>query len=240
MKHLGVLTAGGDTPALNATLAGVVRRANELEIAVTGIMDGFGGMIDPRVPHVRLNPLFQTIPELQPHRGGTILGSSRTYIGETNVELCRAAAGRLARLEANGRAGLDGLICIGGDGTINGMQPLSEFLPCVLAPKTIDNDLGLNYPGEPNDWLRQDPRRRRRRRDRRPDLRQAVRPGEREPAVDGERRHARLRDRRAGRRPGDPAHPHHRREPPPDRRGRGDGPRQRVHRPGQRVRPART
>ena len=157
MKHLGVLTAGGDTPALNATLAGVVRRANELEIAVTGIMDGFGGMIDPRVPHVRLNPLFQTIPELQPHRGGTILGSSRTYIGETNVELCRTAAGRLARLEANGVTGLDGLICVGGDGTINGMQPLSEFLPCVLAPKTIDNDLGLNYPGEPNDWLRQDP-----------------------------------------------------------------------------------
>ncbi|MFH5806388.1 6-phosphofructokinase [Alienimonas sp. DA493] len=151
MKHLGVLTAGGDTPALNATLYGVTRRASELGIAVTGIMNGFGGMMDPRAPHVRLNPLLQPIPELQPHQGGTILGSSRHYIGEKNFEDCRVAAERLRRL------GLEALICVGGDGTINGMQPLSEFLPCVLAPKTIDNDLGLNYEGEPNDWLRQDP-----------------------------------------------------------------------------------
>ena len=151
MKHLGVLTAGGDTPALNATLYGVVERANQLDYEVTGIMKGFGGMVDPRVPHVRLNPLRHTIPELQPHRGGTILGASRTYIGETNTDLCREAAGRLAQL------GIDSLICVGGDGTINGMQPLSQFLPCVLAPKTIDNDLGLNYPEEPNDWVRLDP-----------------------------------------------------------------------------------
>jgi len=50
---------------------------------------------------------------------------------------------------------IDGLICIGGDGTLNGMQPLTERLPCVLAPKTIDNDLGLNYRNEPDEWLRQ-------------------------------------------------------------------------------------
>ena len=40
---------------------------------------------------------------------------------------------------------VDGLICIGGDGTLSGMQALSDTLPTVLAPKTIDNDLGLNY-----------------------------------------------------------------------------------------------
>ena len=151
MKHLGVLTAGGDTPALNATLYGVTRRASELGIAVSGIMKGFGGMMDPRVPHVRLNPLLQPIPELQPHHGGTILGSSRFYIGEKNFDGCRAATDCLQQL------GIEALICVGGDGTINGMQPISESLPCVLAPKTIDNDLGLNYDGEPNDWLRQDP-----------------------------------------------------------------------------------
>ncbi len=151
MKHLAVLTAGGDTPALNATLYGVTRRANELGIAVTGIMKGFSGMTDPRVPHVRLNPLFQTIPELQPHHGGTILGSSRHYIGEKNFEGCRVATDCLRKL------GVEALICVGGDGTINGMQPIGEFMPCVLAPKTIDNDLGLNYDGEPNDWVIQDP-----------------------------------------------------------------------------------
>jgi 6-phosphofructokinase 1 len=49
---------------------------------------------------------------------------------------------------------IDGLICIGGDGTLNGLQPLAERLPVVLAPKTIDNDLGLNYPNEPDEWVR--------------------------------------------------------------------------------------
>ena len=38
---------------------------------------------------------------------------------------------------------------MGGDGTLNGLQPLADRLPTVLAPKTIDNDLGLNYPDEP-------------------------------------------------------------------------------------------
>jgi ATP-dependent phosphofructokinase / diphosphate-dependent phosphofructokinase len=49
---------------------------------------------------------------------------------------------------------LDGLICIGGDGTLNGMQALCHHLPVVLTPKTIDNDLGLNYLDETNEWQR--------------------------------------------------------------------------------------
>jgi 6-phosphofructokinase 1 len=52
------------------------------------------------------------------------------------------------------KLGIEGLICIGGDGTLNGLQPLAERLPVVLAPKTIDNDLGLNYPSEPDEWVR--------------------------------------------------------------------------------------
>jgi 6-phosphofructokinase 1 len=150
MRRIAVLTAGGDTPALNATLYGVGERANQLGVEVFGIMKGFGGMIDPRVPHLHLNPLFTTIPELDPCLGGTILGASRTYISGEETDLLKAVAGRLMGL------GIEGLICIGGDGTINGMQPLSEFFPCVLAPKTIDNDLGLNYLDEPNDWVRDD------------------------------------------------------------------------------------
>ena len=57
--------------------------------------------------------------------------------------------------------GIEGLICVGGDGTLNGLQPLAERLPTVLAPKTIDNDLGLNYPSEAG---RMGARQRRRRR----------------------------------------------------------------------------
>lgn len=80
MKRIGILTAGGDTPALNATILGAVERANQLRIEVFGIIKGFNGLLNPTVPHVHLNPLFQAIPELDPTRGGTILGASRTYL----------------------------------------------------------------------------------------------------------------------------------------------------------------
>jgi 6-phosphofructokinase 1 len=148
MRRIGILTAGGDTPALNATIYGAVERASALEIEVYGILKGFSGMLDPSVPHVRLNPLFMTIPELDPCRGGTILGASRTYIDPDDSQTLNVIKSRLHRL------GIEGLVCIGGDGTINGMQPLSDLFPCVLAPKTIDNDLGLNHIDEPNEWVR--------------------------------------------------------------------------------------
>ncbi len=146
--RIGILTAGGDTPALNATIYGAVERACQLEIEMVGIIKGFSGILQAELPHVRLNPLYSPIPELDPTRGGTLLGASRTYIDADDKVKLKEITARLERL------GLDGLICIGGDGTINGMQPLSEFFPCVLAPKTIDNDLGLNYLDEPNDWDR--------------------------------------------------------------------------------------
>ena len=149
MKRIGILTAGGDTPALNATIFGAVERANDLGIEVCGIVDGFGGLVNPQVPHVRLNPLFATIPELDPCQGGTILGSSRTYLDPQDSDQTRQVKESFRRLR------IDGLLCIGGDGTINGMQPLTGLLPCVLAPKTIDNDLGLNYIDEPNEWIQQ-------------------------------------------------------------------------------------
>lgn len=146
MRRIAILTAGGDTPALNATLYGAVQRASQLGIEVYGLIKGFSSLLHPQVPHVRLNPLYNAIPELDPARGGTILGASRTYVDPSQTEQIKAAVERLGRLN------IDGLICIGGDGTINGMQPLSEHFPCVLAPKTIDNDLGLNYIDEPNEW----------------------------------------------------------------------------------------
>ena len=148
MQRIAILTAGGDTPALNATLFGAVQRANELGIEVYGLIKGFDGMLSERVPHVRLNPLFTTIPELDPCLGGSIIGSSRAYIDPEQTDVLKEVTSRLSRL------GIQGLVCIGGDGTISGMQPLTEFFPCVLAPKTIDNDLGLNHIDEPNEWVR--------------------------------------------------------------------------------------
>jgi 6-phosphofructokinase len=148
MKRIGILTAGGDTPALNATIHGAVVRANQLRIEIYGFIKGFNCLFNPRVPHVHLNPLFQEIPELDPTKGGTLVGSSRDYVDSNNSVELDLIESRLRKL------GIDGLICVGGDGTLNGLQPLAERLPTVLAPKTIDNDLGLNYPSEPDEWVR--------------------------------------------------------------------------------------
>ncbi len=148
MKRIGILTAGGDTPALNATIHGAVVRANQLRVEIIGLIKGFNSLFNPRVPHVHLNPLYQEIPELDPTKGGTLIGSSRDFVDPDKKEDLDMVAQRLQQL------GIEGLICIGGDGTLNGLQPLAERLPVVLAPKTIDNDLGLNYPSEPNEFLR--------------------------------------------------------------------------------------
>ena len=148
MKRIGILTAGGDTPALNATINGAVVRANQLKIEIYGFIKGFNCFFNPRMPHVHLNPLFQSIPELDPMKGGTLIGSSRDYVDADKGDELDLLASRLKKL------GIDGLIAIGGDGTLNGLQPLAERLPTVLAPKTIDNDLGLNYPSESDEWMR--------------------------------------------------------------------------------------
>ena len=148
MKRIGILTAGGDTPALNATIHGAVVRANQLRVEIFGLIKGFNSLFNPRVPHVHLNPLYQDIPELDPTKGGTLIGSSRDFVDPDKHDDLDLVASRLEKL------GIEGLICIGGDGTLNGLQPLAERLPVVLAPKTIDNDLGLNFPSEPNEWVR--------------------------------------------------------------------------------------
>jgi 6-phosphofructokinase 1 len=148
MKRIGILTAGGDTPALNAAIHGAVVRANQLRIEIFGLIKGFNCLFNPRVPHVHLNPLFQGIPELDPTKGGTLIGSSRDYVDPAKREDLDLVTTRLQKL------GIEGLIAVGGDGTLNGLQPLAERLPTVLAPKTIDNDLGLNYPSEADEWIR--------------------------------------------------------------------------------------
>src|SRR4030095_16533572 len=111
MKRIGILTAGGDTPALNATIQGTIARANQLKIEVIGLIKGFNSLFNPRVPHVHLNPLFQEIPEIDPTMGGTLIGSSRDFVDPDNKAVLDTVALRLGRL------GIEGLICVGGDGT---------------------------------------------------------------------------------------------------------------------------
>ena len=113
MKRIGILTAGGDTPALNATLLGAVHKANECGIELVGLLSGFQALYRADVPHLLLNPGLTAIPELDATRGGTILGSSRTYVDQNDPKALAVAFQRLNMLN------LDGLICVGGDGTLN-------------------------------------------------------------------------------------------------------------------------
>src|ERR1700704_1253481 len=102
MKRIGILTAGGDTPALNATIYGSVVRANQRKIEVIGLVKGFSSLFNPRVPHVRLNPLFTTIPELDGAVGGTIIGASRDYVDAEDTAAISEIADRLERLKIEG------------------------------------------------------------------------------------------------------------------------------------------
>src|SRR5262245_44296459 len=98
MRRIGILTAGGDTPALNATIYGAVTRANQRRVEAFGFIKGFSSLFNPRVPHVHLNPLFTSIPELDPTTGGTILGASRDYVDADDHESIALIAHRLKRL----------------------------------------------------------------------------------------------------------------------------------------------
>src|SRR3954452_16072844 len=106
MKRIGILTAGGGTPALNAAIHGAVVRANKLRIEIYGLIKGFNCLFNPRVPHVHLNPLFQEIPELDAAKGGTLIGSSRDYVDPTKKDDLDLVTSRLEKL------GIEGLICV--------------------------------------------------------------------------------------------------------------------------------
>src|SRR4051812_50114771 len=102
MKRIGILTAGGDTPAINATLHGAVLRACQHGVEAVGFIKGFSSLFNPRVPHVRLNPLFLPIPELDPARGGTAIGASRDYVDAADKATLTEVVDRLHRLHVEG------------------------------------------------------------------------------------------------------------------------------------------
>lgn len=130
---VGILTAGGDCPGLNAVIRAVVRRASADGGRVLGIRNGWQGLVTDAVPIALTRVGVRGILP----RGGTILGTSRTNPLESEDSL--------ARLKANfKRHGLDALIVVGGDGSLRTTLELwrTHSLPVVGVPKTIDNDIG--------------------------------------------------------------------------------------------------
>ncbi|MER7662717.1 MULTISPECIES: ATP-dependent 6-phosphofructokinase [unclassified Streptomyces] len=129
--RIGVLTAGGDCPGLNAVIRSVVHRALTFHgDEVIGFEDGFKGLLDGHYRPLDLNAVSGILA-----RGGTILGSARLERGRL-AEACENAP-ELARLH-----GIDVLIPIGGEGTLTASRMLADGgMPVVGVPKTIDNDI---------------------------------------------------------------------------------------------------
>ncbi|MFN2526557.1 MAG: 6-phosphofructokinase [Actinomycetota bacterium] len=131
MARIGILTGGGDCPGLNAVIRAVVRKGvNHYGHAIAGYRDGWRGVLDNRVTYLTPDNTSGIL-----HRGGTILGSSRTnpFKEERGVERVRESL-EAERIEA--------LIAIGGEDTLGVADKLtSEGVNVVGVPKTIDNDL---------------------------------------------------------------------------------------------------
>jgi 6-phosphofructokinase len=130
IKKIGVLTSGGDSPGMNATIRAVTRSALKRGIQVYGISDGYSGLVEGDIEELERSSVSDIL-----FRGGTILGSAR--LPEFMEYEVREKA--LANLK---KIGIEALVVIGGDGTYRGAMALTEMgLPCIGLPGTIDNDI---------------------------------------------------------------------------------------------------
>ena len=130
MRTVGILTGGGDAPGLNAVIRAVVRRSAPRGYTMIGLRGGWRGLVTKDV--VTLGP--DAVSGIL-HRGGTILGTSRTNPYKKPDDAAKA--------ETNFRElGLHALVAIGGEDTLGVAAKLSAAdFPVVGVPKTIDNDL---------------------------------------------------------------------------------------------------
>ena len=130
IKRIGVLTSGGDAPGMNAAVRAVCRTALTRGVEVMGIFRGYSGLIDGDIRPMEIRDVSNVI-----NKGGTILYSDRCP--EFKYPEVRAKA-----IENCHKLGIEGIICIGGDGTFQGATRLTEEgVPCIGIPATIDNDI---------------------------------------------------------------------------------------------------
>ncbi len=131
MRQIGILTSGGDASGMNAAIRAVVRAAASVGIRSWGVRNGFDGLM--RGDFQRLGP--RSVAQIL-QRGGTILGTARAPAIETVDGRARAASQMAA-------SALDGLVVIGGEGTLRASLKLHEEHGCsiVAIPATIDNDI---------------------------------------------------------------------------------------------------
>ncbi len=138
-KHIGILTAGGDSPGLNAALRGVGKAASGVYgMNVIGFRDGFRGLMENRIVRLDRAALSGILTI-----GGTILGTSRDkphrmVMGGQELDMTDVI---VANYEKHN---LDVLVCLGGGGTQkNAYRLMQHGLNVITLPKTIDNDVAM-------------------------------------------------------------------------------------------------
>ncbi len=132
IKCIGILTSGGDAPAMNAAIRAVTRTAIYNGFAVKGIMRGYKGLITGEIIDFTSKSVSNIIQQ-----GGTILKTAR-------CKEFRTPEGRQIAYDNMVAHGIDALVVIGGDGSLTGAKLLADEhnVPIVGLPGTIDNDLG--------------------------------------------------------------------------------------------------
>ena len=138
-KTIGILTAGGDSPGLNAAIRGVGKAAiGAYGMHVIGFRDGFRGLMENRTIRLNLGELSGILTH-----GGTILGTSRDKphrmpVGSKTMDMTDLM------VENYHRHQLDALVCLGGGGTQKNAYRLAQKgLNVITLPKTIDNDVAM-------------------------------------------------------------------------------------------------
>ena len=140
--RIGVLTSGGDCPGLNAVIRGVVLAAEKLGWEVLGFLDGFEGLLPPgNYKSLCRRDTAGIMP-----RGGTIIGTTNRghFVAKVGAgERAEVAEKVIADArEVLKSLGVNGLIIVGGDGSMATAQQLQDAgINCIGVPKTIDNDL---------------------------------------------------------------------------------------------------
>lgn len=136
LRHIGILTSGGDAPGMNACIRAVVRTATARGFEVLGFKRGYAGLLAGDC--VRLGP--RSVSNVIQH-GGTFLGTSR-------CEEMKTVEGRKIALDVLEKEKVDALVALGGDGTFRGATALAQegHIRIIGCPCTIDNDVyGTDY-----------------------------------------------------------------------------------------------
>ena len=130
MRRIGVLTSGGDGPGLNPCIRAVTRTALGYGLEVMGIERGYAGLMDGEMI------------QLDARAVGGIIGKGGTFLGTTRAPEFKTVRGQREALRNLNKHSIEGLVVIGGNGSLTGALALHKHgFPVVGVPATIDNDV---------------------------------------------------------------------------------------------------